>query len=60
MSLQLDVELKRRWVVFHPVLAVKAGKTTLSRRLLDTYKDAAPHETIMMSGCRDDALGPSR
>jgi len=49
MSLQHDVELKRRGLMFILSSPSGAGKTTLSRRLLEKYKDAAKHETIVMS-----------
>ena len=49
MSLQLNVELKRRGLMFVLSSPSGAGKTTLSRRLLDKYKGAAPHESIVMS-----------
>jgi len=49
MSLQLNVELKRRGLMFILSSPSGAGKTTLSRRLLDRYKDAGAHETIVMS-----------
>jgi len=49
MSLQLDVELKRRGLMFILSSPSGAGKTTLSRRLFERYKSAAPHETIVMS-----------
>src|SRR5271154_1776578 len=49
MSLQQDVELKRRGLMFILSSPSGAGKTTLSRRLLEKYKGAAPHETIVMS-----------
>lgn len=49
MSLQAEVELHRRGLMFVLSSPSGAGKTTLSRRLLAQYKDAAPHETIVMS-----------
>lgn len=49
MSLQLKVELNRRGLMFILSSPSGAGKTTLSRRLLERYKDAGPHETIVMS-----------
>ena len=49
MSLQLNVELKRRGLMFVLSSPSGAGKTTLSRRLFDHYKGAAAHETIVMS-----------
>ncbi len=49
MSLQVTMELKRRGLMFVLSSPSGAGKTTLSRRLLEKYKDAGAHETIMMS-----------
>jgi guanylate kinase len=49
MSLQHKVELNRRGLMFILSSPSGAGKTTLSRRLLEKYKDAAAHETIVMS-----------
>ncbi len=49
MTLQLDVELKRRGLMFILSSPSGAGKTTLSRGLFDRYREAAPHETIRMS-----------
>ena len=49
MTLQLSVELKRRGLMFILSSPSGAGKTTLSRRLLEAYKGAGEHETIMMS-----------
>lgn len=49
MSLQNTVELKRRGLMFILSSPSGAGKTTLSRRLLERYKNAAQHETIVMS-----------
>jgi guanylate kinase len=49
MSLQRKVELNRRGLMFILSSPSGAGKTTLSRRLLDQYKDADAHETIAMS-----------
>lgn len=49
MSLQHSIELKRRGLMFILSSPSGAGKTTLSRRLLDKYKDAAAHESIVMS-----------
>ena len=49
MSLQQDVELGRRGLMLILSSPSGAGKTTLSRRLFEKYKDAAPHETIVMS-----------
>jgi guanylate kinase len=48
-SLQNIVELKRRGLMFILSSPSGAGKTTLSRRLLEKYKNAARHETIVMS-----------
>ena len=49
MSLQQNIELKRRGLMFILSSPSGAGKTTLSRRLLDRYKDAPAHEAIRMS-----------
>ena len=49
MSLQSKIELHRRGLMFILSSPSGAGKTTLSRRLLDQYKGAAAHETIAMS-----------
>ncbi len=49
MSLQTEVELHRRGLLFILSSPSGAGKTTLSRRLLEQYKDAAEHETIVLS-----------
>lgn len=49
MSLQTTVELKRRGLLFILSSPSGAGKTTLSRQLLDRYKNAAAHESIAMS-----------
>lgn len=49
MSLQNNVELKRRGLMFVLSSPSGAGKTTLSRRLLEKYQTAPVHETIMMS-----------
>ncbi|MGE0754488.1 MAG: guanylate kinase [Alphaproteobacteria bacterium] len=49
MSLQQAVEVKRRGLMFVLSSPSGAGKTTLSRRLLDRYKDAAAHEKMVMS-----------
>lgn len=49
MSLQRHVELKRRGLMFVLSSPSGAGKTTLSKRLLEKYKGADPHETIVMS-----------
>lgn len=49
MSLQTGIELNRRGLLFILSSPSGAGKTTLSRRLLESYSDAPPHETIRMS-----------
>jgi guanylate kinase len=49
MSLQSQVELKRRGLMFILSSPSGAGKTTLSRRLLAEYSDVAEHEKIAMS-----------
>jgi guanylate kinase len=49
MSLQLDVELNRRGLMLILSSPSGAGKTTLSHRLLEKYKNAAPYETIVLS-----------
>jgi len=49
MSLQRSIELKRRGLLFILSSPSGAGKTTLSRRLLDRYKGAQAHEAICMS-----------
>lgn len=49
MSLQVEVELHRRGLMFILSSPSGAGKTTLSRRLLEQYKDAPAHETIVLS-----------
>lgn len=49
MSLQSEVELHRRGLLFILSSPSGAGKTTLSRRVLEQYKNAAKHETIVMS-----------
>lgn len=49
MSLQQAVEVKRRGLMFVLSSPSGAGKTTLSRRLLDRYKHAAAHEKMVMS-----------
>lgn len=49
MSLQSKVELHRRGLMFVLSSPSGAGKTTLSRRLLEKYKGAEPHESIRMS-----------
>lgn len=48
-TLQCNLELKRRGLMFILSSPSGAGKTTLSRRLLERYKNAAPHESIVMS-----------
>jgi guanylate kinase len=49
MSLQAGVELKRRGLMFILSSPSGAGKTTLSRRLLERYKNAPAHESMVMS-----------
>jgi len=49
MSLQAMMELKRRGLMLVLSSPSGAGKTTLSRRLLERYRNAEPHETIVMS-----------
>jgi guanylate kinase len=49
MSLQTEMELHRRGLLFVLSSPSGAGKTTLSRRLLEQYKNAAQHETIVLS-----------
>jgi guanylate kinase len=49
MSLQQNIELKRRGLMFILSSPSGAGKTTLSRSLLARYKDAPGHEAIRMS-----------
>ena len=49
MSLQQSVELKRRGLMFVLSSPSGAGKTTLSRRLLERYRDAGAHESMVMS-----------
>jgi len=49
MPIQSEIELKRRGLMFILSSPSGAGKTTLSRRLLAEYKDAADHENIVMS-----------
>ena len=49
MSLQVEVELHRRGLMFILSSPSGAGKTTLSRSLLARYKDAPKHESIVMS-----------
>jgi guanylate kinase len=49
MSLQRNLELKRRGLMFILSSPSGAGKTTLSRRLLERYKNAAAHESMMLS-----------
>jgi guanylate kinase len=48
-TLQQKVELHRRGLMFILSSPSGAGKTTLSRRLLDRYKNAALEESIVMS-----------
>jgi guanylate kinase len=49
MSLHRNLELKRRGLMFILSSPSGAGKTTLSRRLLERYKNAAAHESMMLS-----------
>ena len=49
MSLQTSVELKRRGLMFILSSPSGAGKTSLSRALLDHYNDAGAHEAVRMS-----------
>lgn len=49
MSLQLDIEHKRRGLMFILSSPSGAGKTTLSRRLYERYQNAPAHESIVMS-----------
>lgn len=49
MTIQTHIELKRRGLLFILSSPSGAGKTTLSRQLLARYKDAAAHESIVMS-----------
>lgn len=49
MSLQSEIELQRRGLLFILSSPSGAGKTTLSRCLVEQYKNAAPYETIVMS-----------
>ncbi|MDX2073313.1 MAG: guanylate kinase [Alphaproteobacteria bacterium] len=49
MSVQTSIELHRRGLMFILSSPSGAGKTTLSRALLDRYKNAPPHESICMS-----------
>jgi guanylate kinase len=49
MTLQSKVELHRRGLMFILSSPSGAGKTTLSRRLLEKYKGAPAHESIRMS-----------
>jgi len=49
MSLQSEIELCRRGLMFILSSPSGAGKTTLSRRLLAQYSDVAQHEKIAMS-----------
>lgn len=49
MSLQTSLELHRRGLMFILSSPSGAGKTTLSRALLDKYKSAPTHESIRMS-----------
>jgi guanylate kinase len=49
MSLQKAVELKRRGLMFILSSPSGAGKTTLSRRLVEKYQSAPAHESLVMS-----------
>jgi guanylate kinase len=49
MSLQRNIELKRRGLMFILSSPSGAGKTTLSRRLLERYKEAQAHESMVLS-----------
>lgn len=49
MSLQHGLELGRRGLMFILSSPSGAGKTTLSKRLLEKYSNAAAHERIVMS-----------
>lgn len=49
MSLQHGLELGRRGLMFILSSPSGAGKTTLSKQLLEQYKNAAEHEKIVMS-----------
>ena len=49
MTLQSEIELKRRGLMFILSSPSGAGKTTLSRRLLAEYSEAAAHKRIAMS-----------
>ncbi len=49
MSLQSAVELHRRGLMLILSSPSGAGKTTLSRRILEQYKNAPAHEAIVMS-----------
>lgn len=49
MSVQTSIELKRRGLMFILSSPSGAGKTTLSRALLERYKNAPAHETLCMS-----------
>lgn len=49
MTLQSQLELSRRGLMFILSSPSGAGKTTLSRRLLARYNDAPRHESIVMS-----------
>lgn len=49
MSLQTSLEASRRGLMFILSSPSGAGKTTLSRALLDRYKNAPKHESICMS-----------
>jgi len=49
MSMQISLELQRRGLMFILSSPSGAGKTTLSRALLEKYKNAPAHESICMS-----------
>lgn len=49
MSLQSHIELGRKGLMFVLSSPSGAGKTTLSRRLLERYEGAGPHESMVMS-----------
>ncbi len=49
MSLQIEVEMNRRGLMFVLSSPSGAGKTTLSRALLKNYENAKAHEALRMS-----------
>jgi guanylate kinase len=49
MNLQTSIETHRRGLMFILSSPSGAGKTTLSRALIERYKQAPPHESICMS-----------